>query len=342
MKTSVVDRVLRGGCAIATVVGAVAAAGYAAAQAGPGDPMAQRLRDPILLKGAAPNLVQEENTVVWDLGDGRRTVFHNARIESTPEGNLRVLAESRTTEPDGVTSSLSAPVTIPQETVTPYAVWWDLLSREGVPVSYEWAAVDAGRAGKPEPNIRAFSAEPGETVRSVLKRLTDEAGGGVEVRDVSGVPWLASAPDAVPTESLLDVPITLSVSGVSSWDAVKAVVRSVNATPGLARPLALSAQFYQAFTRPPAALTEERTVSLAVVDTPAREALGAIAAQGPVALAFHYYNYHPPQPQDGPIGPGRLTLYAFARGETPAKRGDLAPEEAEWWRAELAEANANP
>ncbi|MBN2311533.1 MAG: hypothetical protein JXR94_21325 [Candidatus Hydrogenedentes bacterium] len=314
--------------------------GYCAAEDGARpDILNMKIERPIVKSPPPkPKVEIAGDTITIDRG-GLAVAYHGARIVERADGALQIVAESMTEGPLGETVKVNGPIPVWGPRVGSSGVWWDLLLQHGIPVCYEWSAVDSQGKKLRAPRMESFRAEAGESADAVLRALMAHCE-GLDLYVASGVPWLRPSSTSYTTVSALDVTVSVHASEVSAWEGIKAVVQAVNAVSDME--LSLGFAFVDAITRPPAAFTEEKCVSLAVENVTARDALSAVLSQSPVATAFRYYNYGFKESEHGVGGSGRpaighIDLYVFEYGDKLTKRQDLTPEEANWWLHELGE-----
>jgi hypothetical protein len=139
-------------------------------------------------------------------------------------------------------------------------------------------------------------------------------------------------------ENSLDVRVSLSLTSVSTWEAIKEVVRQVNLKNPLDRPLRVTPDFLAWVYPPPEGFVDENVITLSLRDVTAREAFCEIFAQSPMIISYGYRNYYFPNGTVGPMARFSLNLLAYkdkGRKQKHGRREMMPPEEMHRWNAEI-------
>jgi hypothetical protein len=179
-----------------------------------------------------------------------------------------------------------------------------------VPISFEWSYVNDDRSEVDNREFK-FAVQAGETLELTLDRFCVAAGRQLQWRRINGVICVWPTGVGGKVESTLDSNVSLKLEGVSTWEALLELARVVNATPSVNRTLMPSAEPRQDQYVPPLALREEKSISLALTNVTAREAVCAIMAASPLQMEFTYSNFYRPNSTKPRMPSSSLSFRAF-------------------------------
>jgi hypothetical protein len=201
-----------------------------------------------------------------------------------------------------------------------------------VPISFEWSYIHDDRSEMDTPEI-SFAIQKGETLVSTLDRFCAATEGRLRWERLSGIICLRPTGDGGMTESLLDIPVSLQLQGVSTWEAFLELARAVNAKLPNERFLRPSVPFSDGILPPPE-LRDVRTVTVDVTNVTAREAACAIMAASPFKMAFWYSNFYRPDagPSARPSSDILLWVYDEKHKLVRGPKMVTGEEIAIWWK----------
>lgn len=184
----------------------------------------------------------------------------------------------------------------------------------GVPASFEWPYVLETRSSEPAPSIE-FEFKDSEPLSAVLDRLVLKSKGRLKWETLRDSIVIRPESSGGAMENNLDVTVSVSLKGVSTWDAVKEVVRVVNRQNKHQRLLDVTPDFLLNGYCAPPGFVEKNDITLKLTNVSAREALCAIIQASCLDFSYTYSNYYRPvrQPNSTPVS--HLTLWFFADGK---------------------------
>ena len=169
---------------------------------------------------------------------------------------------------------------LPGEMVSPTLARQAISATYGIPICVEALNSD-------EKNGFEFYIQKNATLKYTLDTYVEKTGRQYEWKRIHDVLCTIqkTQPDGV---NNLDTQVSLSLHSVSTWEAFKTLVKTINAKRSGTREIHLAPDGPGVFKRPAKALLEERTISLEIQDVPAREAACAIVAAAPIEVNFNY------------------------------------------------------
>jgi hypothetical protein len=204
-------------------------------------------------------------------------------------------------------------------------------------VVVDWTAMDEqgwSRLGIPwEKEFQVVKLSEFEKAQQVVERLAGDYG---HLELLHGTPCFVPADDS---ESNLSVPVTLDLENVSTWQALKAVVRLVNCHRRFGVGTHLSASTKGALDVPEE-FDQVSTISIKVDNVPAREAICMILAQAPLSIGVHSTNQYRPDVAGNKEAPKWWFIsFHFYRGNQPIVATEFySRERGSFWASERKEA----
>lgn len=206
----------------------------------------------------------------------------------------------------------------------------------GVPVCFEWPYVRADRTSEPELELN-FELGERESLAAALGELVDESKARLSMRRLHGAIVIQPPDSGGAQENSLDTRISVSVTNVSTWDAVKTVVREINVQSEIGRSLEVWPEFLTDGAVPAPGFADGESITLELANVSAREAICAIIHASPVAFSYTYTNYYRPNlfPSSKPIS--RLDLRFFKDGKPIRSEARMPRPELVRWMNEIEE-----
>lgn len=205
-----------------------------------------------------------------------------------------------------------------------YRMWTTMIGRTfKVPINFEWAYVEADGASVSLPKAE-FRIEPGETLSQVLDRFCLVTDGQLQWGRIRGTICVWPSGKTGQIDSLLDTIISLKLNGVSTWDALLELSKTVSLSSGPERALVPEAHPMQDEYMPPAQLRDIKGITLELENVTAREALCAILAASPLRLEFTYWDSLRP---DRPFRPMVSNISIWAYDESHTLMRDIPPRD---------------
>lgn len=185
-----------------------------------------------------------------------------------------------------------------------------------VPISFEWSYVNDDRS-EVENRDFTFSVREGESLGLTLNRFCEATKGQLQWRRIHGIICVWPTGVGGKSESALDTLVSLKLEEVSAWEAILELARIINSAPSVDRTVMPSAEPRQDQYVPPIALREGKSISIALTNVTAREAICAIMAASPLRMEFTYGNYYRPNSAKPRTPSSSLSLRAFdEKGDT--------------------------
>lgn len=177
------------------------------------------------------------------------------------------------------------------------------------------------------------SVKKNQSLAHCLDELMELSRGLLEVQNILGntciVPRKSHKDEIL---NNLDVPVSLHLENVSTWEALKALGIEINTADATEYSFLISLACIDEGNSPPEAFTEERVISLSLDDVTARYALCTIMNASPLELSYTYVC--------GTKAHGatdKLMISVHENGKRVLGNDPLTPEEWEWWRREKHE-----
>ncbi len=214
--------------------------------------------------------------------------------------------------------------------------------REGIDLSpdwravvLDWAVVDGdGRTNIHPPldkAMRVVKITEFEQAQQTMERLAGDYG---RLELLHGTPCFAPANE---TDSNLSVPVSVDMKNVSTWEALKTVIRLVNCTRRFGDRTILYVYTLGALDIPQA-FDQERTITLQLNNVPAREAICRVLAQAPISVGFESRSVYP-RDIEGTSSKYWEILIQFYRGNQPIVAMEFqSNERSKLWSSECQEA----
>lgn len=185
-----------------------------------------------------------------------------------------------------------------------------------VPVSLEWSFVNEDRTEIQEQGSSAFRIREGDTLADVLDRVCAIEGGRLQWLRLRGNIVVCPVVGSGTTESTLDTMVSFEVQGVSTWEALCILARTVNDSKRTDRTLQIVPGFADGYEGPPQ-FSESKTISLNLKDVPARDVLLAIIEASPIYIRYDYQNLYRLQNRSNTRPSSHVTVYPFVAGVDP-------------------------
>lgn len=214
-----------------------------------------------------------------------------------------------------------------------------VLSSDWRGVVVDWTAMnDTGTSRvhiPPDEEFEVVNLSEFEGARQFVQEIVGKYG---RLKLVNGTPCFVPSNAS---DSNLSVPVSLDLKNVSTWEALKTVIRHVNChrrfgdrtvvSPWTKGKHNIPDEFYQV-----------NCITLKVVDVEARDAICMILAQAPLSMGLQSTIAYEPE-----IGPGKSSLVDvwlvdidYYHGNQPiVATQSFSKEQHESWRSELKEAN---
>lgn len=195
-----------------------------------------------------------------------------------------------------------------------------------VPICIEWPYVNADRTTPDQPQLD-FSIEANSPFRSNLDRFSESTDGKLVWEFANGALIIRAPSEAKDTENNLDTIVSLDLSGVSTWHALMALVKVINADPIAGRPIGVSPVFNASGKAGPDRFRNDFSVVLNLENVTAREALCAIIAASPFEMTYSYWLYYRPEmfPDFKPVS--HLSIELFLEGKPHPLREGISREQ---------------
>lgn len=206
----------------------------------------------------------------------------------------------------------------------------------GVPICIEWPYVSQDRDATMEPKL-VLELDSKKSLATAVSELTTVSEGRLIVDRIKGVFVVRPPNSDGAQENVLDTRISLSISGVSTWEAIKLIILETNLRGNPTRRLEVWPEFLSDGSAVVPGFAEGEDISLDIKNTTVREALCEIFHASQVALSYTYTNYYRPElfPSSAPIS--RLNLRFFKDGKPFRTDARMPRTELKRWMGEMEE-----
>lgn len=212
---------------------------------------------------------------------------------------------------------------------------------EGIDLSPDWRGVVVDWTAMNEMGTSRNAGIPRDKVFEVVK-LGEFQKTQQSIQDIAGkygrLELLHGTPCFIPaniTDSNMSVPVTLDLENVSTWEALKTVVRLVNCHRRFGDKTVLQVRTLGTMDIPEE-FAQVDCITLKVVDVAARDAICMILAQAPLSVGLQSRNSYRPE-----MGPGKYWFadIVFYRGNQPIVGTEFwSKERSSFWDSEMKEA----
>lgn len=206
----------------------------------------------------------------------------------------------------------------------------------GAPLCFEWPYVNDWRGGLEVRDVK-FEIGPDQTLRSALDMFREKSDGKLLWDLVYGSICIRASDGAPDSENLLDLNISLSLDGVSTWDAMQELAHEINERATNGRQILVSPRALSTGYGPPDAFRNDIGIRLDLENVTAREALCAIIQASPLEMSYKYANHGPSQRYPNANLRGLLRITFHENGQRMRYQGQdrLTQSELNQWNIEI-------